>query len=253
MQFSGKDVGQIHYSWQDFIKNQEFRLQEIEDEIAKSNYTPLAEKVFRFLHVDLQQVKIVILGQDPYPQAGVATGRAFEVGTLKSWNEKFKNVSLKNIVRAIYKAETKEIVKYNDLVNNKLGQSFHVLSPSKLFSYWEEQGVLLLNTSFTCEIGKPGSHATIWHQFTENLLQFISKENEQIIWFLWGDHAMKAVANIPLEKENVISSFHPMMCYERENDFLYTSPNCFEKTWEIIDWTGYRDKKTTELKQQYLF
>jgi len=87
------------------------------------------------------------LGQDPYPQTGVATGRAFEVGTLKSWNQPFKNISLKNILRALYKAYSGQIIKFSQL-KEKFDNEFSVLPPGKLFEHWEKQGVLLLNTSF---------------------------------------------------------------------------------------------------------
>jgi uracil-DNA glycosylase len=242
MHFLFNQTYEIHPSWDDFISNQSAELAEIEKKI-ENNYTPTSERILRFLNVDLAKIKVIILGQDPYPQKGVATGRAFEVGTLKSWGEKFNNVSLKNIVRAIYKAEKKNIVKYSQIINSELNNSFFIHSPQTLFQHWEEHGVLLLNTSFTCEIGKPGSHKKIWNQFSQELLKFINEKNGNILWFLWGDHAMKATEEISIKEENKIASFHPMMCYDRENDFLYTTPNCFEKTWDLIDWTGFRDKK----------
>jgi uracil-DNA glycosylase len=251
MQFLGHEISNIHNSWSGFIKNQTENLRSIEEEISACEYTPDKDKILRFLEVDLQHIKVVILGQDPYPQKGVATGRAFEVGTLKSWGEKFKNVSLKNIIRAIYKSETGYVLKYSELTKDKLNQTFQILPPSKLFAHWEEQGVLLLNTSFTCEIGKPGSHAKYWQSFTQDLLTFIAEKNEKIKWFLWGDHAMKAVENVAIKKENIISSFHPMMCYDRENDFLYTTPNCFEKTKEIVDWIGIENEGMIEQKSLF--
>lgn len=253
MLFLGEKFLNIHESWNGFIYEQSAKLKLIEDQIQESKYTPEADKILRFLEVDLNSVKVIILGQDPYPQQGVATGRSFEVGTLKSWIDKFSNVSLKNIIRAIYKAEKSEIVKYSDLIKTKLNQNFNILPPTKLFSYWETQGVLLLNTSYTCEIGKPGSHAKIWFPFTQELLQFIAKENSNIIWFLWGDHAKKAVEKVDIKEHHKIESFHPMMCYDRENDFLYAVPNCFEKTWNLIDWTGYRNQKIEQAEQKGLF
>jgi len=169
----------------------------------------------------VSSAKIIILGQDPYPQPGVATGRAFEVGTLKSWNEPFKNTSLKNILRALYKAYTGEVLKYNEL-KKKFDNEFPVLPPGKFFQNWEKQGVLLLNISFTCTPGQPGSQRKNWQEFTHVLLDFITENAKYATWFLWGNHAREATKNIPLKKS--IFTMHPMMCYDlphRENDFLF--------------------------------
>ena len=76
-----------------------------EDTQSGIEITPPENLRLRFTNRDLSTVKVLILGQDPYPQSGVATGRAFEVGTLHSWFDNFRNTSLKNIVRAIYAAK----------------------------------------------------------------------------------------------------------------------------------------------------
>ena len=107
------DSVNINPSWNSFLTDETIELlRKIEKEIGSSNYTPSSARVLNFLSVPLEHVKIIILGQDPYPQQGVATGRAFEVGTLKSWNQTFNNISLKNIVRAIYVAYKNEYLKF---------------------------------------------------------------------------------------------------------------------------------------------
>lgn len=237
----------IHNDWKPFLtKEIKSNLVKIESEILQRDYTPAKENVLRFLELPLQSVEVIILGQDPYPQPGVATGRAFEVGTLKSWNEPFKNISLKNILRALYKAYSGEVIKYNDL-KTKFDNEFPLLPPNKLFKHWEKEGVLLLNTSFTCEPGIPGSHKTIWEGFTQELLLFVSKKHEQIIWFLWGTQALEATENIDIK--NKIVTRHPMMCFDktgRDKDFLYGKINCFEELKNEIDWTGFN--LTNEIK-----
>ncbi|MCK4661730.1 MAG: uracil-DNA glycosylase [Bacteroidales bacterium] len=228
----------IDNTWLDFIHSEISKISEIEKIILQEkNYTPPLEKVLRFLNVPLNKVKIIILGQDPYPQEGVATGRAFEVGTLKEWNEKFRNISLKNIIRAIYKAYSNEILGYKDIFKKE----FKILPPCEIFEYWESQGVLLLNTAFTCEIGKSNSHSKIWNDFTNSLLEYIAEKNQKAYWFLWGDNAKKVTVNIKIDKARKIVTFHPMMCYNRENDFLYGNTNPFKITKNIIDWTGYKN------------
>ena len=124
----------IHNDWKTFLSKEIVQLiNQIESEISEKDFTPPAEKVLRFLELPLKSAKIIILGQDPYPQPGVATGRAFEVGTLKSWNEPFKNISLKNILRALYKAYSGKVLKYNDL-KQKLDNEFPVTCHQENYS-----------------------------------------------------------------------------------------------------------------------
>lgn len=231
----------IHSSWNDFLCEENISiLKNIEKRVVdtEAEFTPPQEKVLKFFTIPLQQVKIIILGQDPYPQKGVATGRAFEVGTLKSWDDKFNNISLKNIIRSIYYAYTNKYLKYSE-IKKEIGLYFQLKSPDQLFAEWEKQGVLMLNTSFTCEVGKSNSHEKLWKPFTNSLLKYIAKENDKATWFLWGNNAKFIVADIDLK--NKIESMHPMMCYDkpdREDDFLFGKRNAFKETKALINWLG---------------
>lgn len=238
----------IHPTWHPFLTDDiTTLLSEIEDRIniAGRAITPDHNLILRFLEMDLSQIKIVILGQDPYPQQGVATGRAFEVKGLNSWADKFRNVSLKNMVRAIYKAYNGTALKYSQILPHinqgdrlVMDNDFQILPPNKLFEYWwTKQNVLLLNTAFTCEIGKPNSHTRIWAPFTRAVLEYIAMENKDLIWFLWGNNAQQVVDGISISHK--IETSHPMICYQRENDILFGKCNPFEATKDIIDWTGY--------------
>jgi len=225
-------------------------LSHIEQTIMKEDQasTPMNEWVLRFLEMDINQIRVIILGQDPYPQEGIATGRSFEVNGLNSWKDKFRNVSLKNMVRAIYSASTSENKKYSEILaeineGNQLPMEgdFQILPPNRLFQYWwEEQNVLLLNTAFTCQIGNPNSHTKIWAPFTRKVLEYIAGKNPEITWFLWGNNAQKVVEGIQLEKK--IETAHPMMCYQRENDILFGKINPFEATKNLVNWTGSNSK-----------
>jgi len=244
LKFIGQLSGGIHPSWQPFISPEIAGiLQEIEKKVLSSYYTPSHENVLRFLSLPLNEIKVIILGQDPYPQEGVATGRAFEVGTLRSWSEPFRNVSLKNILRLLYKTSKGRVVKFNEL-KGQLGQGFQILPPGELFKHWEKQGVLLLNTAFTCEIGKPGSHSAYWQPFTERLLKFLAASLPSASWFIWGNHAEKATAG--LEMKHAYHTQHPMMCYDkpgRTTDFLFGRVNPFDALKNEIDWTGYANSE----------
>ncbi|MDA3781050.1 MAG: uracil-DNA glycosylase [Bacteroidales bacterium] len=203
---------------------------------SPNGYTPEKEKVLRFLEMPLNKIKVIILGQDPYPQKGVATGRAFEVATLNSWMDKFRNISLKNIVRLIYKTYSGETLKYSEILNKSI-DDFKIASPKEIFESWEEQGVLLLNTSFTCRIGESNSHKEYWKDFTELLLNYIAKNNTEIKWFLWGNNAINIVKDVNIKHK--YRTMHPMMCYNKEgraSDFLFGELNPFYETKDIINW-----------------
>jgi uracil-DNA glycosylase len=231
----------IDKSWNTFLtKDIISELVNIENQIglSRNDFTPKSQNVLRFLSKPLSEVKIVILGQDPYPQEGVATGRAFEVGTLNSWNDKFSNVSLKNIIRSIYFAYNNKYLKYSE-IKKEIGLNFPLVKPDQLFVEWENQGVLLLNTSFTCKIGVSNSHEKYWRNFTNLLLNYIAVANKDITWFLWGNNAKAIVNGIKIEKK--IESMHPMMCYNKEgrnDDFLFGEINCFKESLTIINWLG---------------
>jgi uracil-DNA glycosylase len=237
------DMLPVHGDWELFLSEKVTKeLSAIEKHVVSSGYTPDAGKVLRFLTFPLSSARVIILGQDPYPQPGVATGRAFEVGNLVSWSQPFTNISLKNILRAVYKAYSGEVINYSSL-KRKFDNEFPVLPPRQLFQHWESQGVLMLNTSFTCEPWKPGSHYKLWKNFTFSLLEFIAEQAAGATWFLWGNHALEATRQLNLKKR--IETLHPMMCYSipsRTNDFLYGEINCFSQYADEIDWTGYPQK-----------
>lgn len=230
----------VHSSWHKFLCGEiRDELKIIEEKIGK-NINPDYENVLRFLKCDLNEITVVILGQDPYPEKGRATGRAFEVDDLKSWNQKFRQVSLKNIIRLIYKnynniENYNEILKFSEVQKEIVNGNFKILPPDKIFKSWEKQGVLLLNTYFTVEAGVTGSHISIWEPFSIKLLEYISEENKNINWFLWGKQAEEKSKYIKYGKFYI--SRHPMMCSEKyEDDFLKN--NCFKDTMNIINWLG---------------
>ena len=92
-----------HPSWNAFLTDEIIsKLDKIENEIG-DDYTPSKENILRFMRLDLANVKVIIIGQDPYFQQGAANGRSFQPALLKSWDEPFRQVSLKNILCLIYK------------------------------------------------------------------------------------------------------------------------------------------------------
>lgn len=201
----------------------------------ETQYTPIKKNIFKALQYPISNLKVCILGQDPYPQPNVATGLAFEVES-KSWNDKSINASLKNIVKLIYNSYTgnsKEINEIRAEINEGI---FKILPPDKLFKSWTNQGVLLLNTALTTELDNPKSskHINFWKPIIKNLIKYITLKNTNITFLLWGNEAIlyeKYILN-----GNVIKHNHPAIPTKSEKTFL--NGKSFIETKNIINWLG---------------
>ena len=225
----------VHPEWAEFFEENQKLLDRILKRVSIS-CTPEPEKIFTFARCGVSDRKVIILGQDPYPQPGIATGRAFEVGTLQSWSKPFRQISLRNIMRAVYHVYTPnmEILSFQEIKRKIEAGDFPILPPNQLFEDWERQGVLLLNTALTCKPGKPGSHAALWEPFTPKLLSFVKRRTPQAVWFIWGSHAARY---LPLITGKTYCSRHPMMCSEQYEDDFLKNP-CFLETADRIYWAG---------------
>ncbi|MCT2536957.1 uracil-DNA glycosylase [Aquibacillus koreensis] len=231
----------IHPSWQAFLTPDVVSLLENIEKSIGTDFNPTNRAaILKFLSVDLNKVKVVWLGQDVYPAKGVATGRAFEVGGLESWNQTFKQVSIKNIVRLVHKnylgiENYSDIRSFQDIKSAIESKEFPIKPPNEWFQSLEQQGVLFLNVSFTCRVGKANSHKKLWEPFSDQVIQYISKNRPSLRWFLWGNEAKSYRKKI--NNGVYYESRHPMMCSEKyEDDFLKSQ--CFLHTWDLINWLG---------------
>ncbi len=230
----------INPSWQSLIDDNKKQLLEIERQIKNQDINPDLDKVLRFLELDLAQIKVVILGQDPYPEPGVATGRSFQVKGLNDWTKPFRQTSFRNILRLIYKNchqidNYAKIPTFTQIKDQIISGQFVIKNPYDLITDWEKQGVLMLNASFSCVRKQPLSHQDLWSDFSDKLIKYIDQQNPQIKWFLWGKSAQKLAPLI--ENGQIYASRHPMMCSSKyEDDFLKS--NCFKDSMSQIDWRG---------------
>lgn len=158
-----------------------------EKEAEKIIYPPGSLIFNAFEKTPFDNVKVVILGQDPYHNPGQAMGLSFSVP---------RNVSRPQSLLNIYKA-----------LNTDLGLT--IPSHGDL-SYWAEQGVFLLNAMLTVEKNKAGSHQQIgWQFFTDAVIRKLSQERENIVFMLWGGFAKKKKDLIDTEKHLVLEFVHP--------------------------------------------
>tara|TARA_B100000482_G_scaffold64415_1_gene45014 strand:- start:420 stop:1097 length:678 start_codon:yes stop_codon:yes gene_type:complete len=149
--------------------------------------SPNLNNIFKaFEYCSFSSTKVVIFGQDPYFQKDVANGLAFSVEPNKPLP-----ASLKNIY--------KEIESDVGALSNNDGY----------LKSWADQGVLLLNSALTVEVGKPGSHSKIgWQDFIFEIVKIINKK-KNIVFILWGNDAKKYIKYIDKEINLILSSSHP--------------------------------------------
>ena len=180
-------------------------------------YPPEQDVFSAFSTVDLSDVNVVVLGQDPYHGAGQAHGLAFSV---------LPDIKIPPSLRNIYKELSTDI---EDFVTPSHG---HLTS-------WAEQGVLLLNTVLTVEEAKAHSHAKLgWETFTDAVINEINDKNSGCVFILWGAHAKKKGRNINTDKHCILAGAHPspLSAYR---GFYGSKP--FSKA---NDWLETHNKKT---------
>ncbi len=148
---------------------------------------PNEDEVFNALKLTpFEEVRVVIIGQDPYHGKDQAHGLAFSVKEGVTMPPSLRNIFLE--------------------LNSDLG----IIRRNTNLSDWAKQGVLLLNTIFTVEEGKPLSHAKLgWQRFSNKIISLLNEQNSPIIFVLWGTNAiaLKDLIDNPIHK--VITSSHP--------------------------------------------
>ncbi|EKO3660496.1 uracil-DNA glycosylase [Vibrio metschnikovii] len=223
---------QYHPSWSGFLTEENIKLLKTTiGEIAKEQFTPSIDLALKFLSTDLGSAQVVILGMDPYPQKGRATGRAFEDGTISSWASLKHNASLANILKLIYANRNNEEIFPISNVKKRVAELGNISPPNELFKSWESQGVLLLNTALTCRIGKSGSHLKHWQEFSKRCFQHIAINRSDMPWLLWGKDAQQAAPDGIL----CLTSKHPRLYSKKAGSFL--AENHFKKI-TTINWAG---------------
>lgn len=160
----------------------------VREEYKIKQIFPAASNIFNAFNLcPFDQVKVVIIGQDPYHGAGQAHGLCFSVNDGIDFPP-----SLLNIFKEINRDLAKPLPKTGNL------------------TAWAGQGVLLLNATLTVEAHKAGSHqAKGWETFTDAVIRKISDEKEHVVFMLWGNYAQQKGALIDLSKHLVLKTVHP--------------------------------------------
>lgn len=182
--------------WRDMIGSEKAQpyfqhiLQQVQQQrdSGKIIYPPKADVFNAFRYTEFDQVKVVILGQDPYHGPNQAHGLAFSVRP---------NVQIPPSLQNIYKELSQDIA------------GFQIPNHGYLVD-WAQQGVLLLNTVLTVEQGKAHSHANFgWETFTDHVIATLNQHIQGLVFLLWGSHAQKKGQFIDRQKHCVLTAPHP--------------------------------------------
>ncbi len=230
------DLSTFPNDWDSFLEEEKnlpyFNelLKTIDSAYGKEDITPAKERIYHALSLtNPKDVKVIILGQDPYPTKGVANGLAFSVS---------KNTPLPQSLKNIYK-------ELNIEFGYSIPQTNGDLTP------WSKQGALLLNTSLTTIVGKPNSMKKIgWTKFTDHLISKLSNLNDhKRVYLFFGNEAIKKESLLNKENSLIIKCVHPSPLSASRGFF---NSNCFKKVNELliesnlspIDWKIEDDQMT---------
>lgn len=181
--------GNINRSWDDlfenYLKNDIKNVSDFLQKVCKEDvvYPPI-DKVFRAFCVPLEDIRVVILGQDCYHD-GNAVGLCFSVPKNRTLNP-----SLRNIYKEL------EMEGYQPKKDGDL-------------SFWTKQGCLMLNTALTVARSKPGSHLAAWKKSTEIVLEYVSKRTTGVAWILFGKEASRCMKYTTLNGHRSFVTSHP--------------------------------------------
>ena len=183
----------MHDSWKPFLKS-EFAKPYFKElstfltaEYQNKTIFPTKAQVFRAFTTDLNQVTVVILGQDPYHTPGAAHGLAFSVPSTEKIPPSLIN---------IYKEIDADVGPHHNPTGN--------------LTSWQKQGVLLLNNVLTVEAHRAGSHRGHgWEIFTEATIKYLNETRPHLVFLLWGRDARSKASLINRSKHLVLESAHP--------------------------------------------
>ncbi len=200
----------------------------VREEYMAGTVYPKPTNIFRAFDLcPFQDTKVVIIGQDPYHGQGQANGLCFAVGGEGSTGKEVE-VALPPSLQNIFKE-----------IESDLG-----IAPEKNgdLSRWAKQGILLLNATLTVRANTPGSHQKKgWEEFTDSVIEKLSREKENLVFILWGNYAKKKGEKIDRAKNLVLEAKHPSP-FSAYNGFFgskhFSKTNKYlkEKGLGEIDW-----------------
>ena len=222
LHINGTDVS-LDASWEEHLRSEIRKpyfaelVEKLNSEYENEVCYPSKERIFNAFNLcPFNNVKVVILGQDPYYN-GQAMGLSFSVPD---------GVKLPPSLRKIYKE-----------IHSDLGKP---IPTSGDLTRWAEQGVLLLNTTLTVRDAKPNSHKKLnWQNFTDAAIKALNKNREHIVFMLWGNDAKRKKRLIDIERHHIIESYHPTARQKykfKKHQFTCCNAYLKQQGLDEIDW-----------------
>jgi uracil-DNA glycosylase len=196
----------IHSSWIPLFDLYNFDIDQLYRE-DKKIYPP-KNFIFRVFELDLKKIKVVLLGQDPYHREYQAHGLSFSVNC----DQKIPP-SLRNIFKELKRSFPERNYEFKS---------------GNLEKWFEEERIFLLNCSLTVQDGNPGSHMKLWEDFTNDVIHYISKNNESCVFLLLGKFAQSKIQFIN-KKSNIVCAPHPSPLSRG-----FIGSNCFTQLEKIL-------------------
>ena len=223
LHINGTDVS-LDASWEEHLRSEIRKpyfaelVEKLNSEYENEVCYPSKERIFNAFNLcPFNNVKVVILGQDPY-RGNHAMGLSFSVPN---------GVKLPPSLRKIYKEIEEDFCKSMPESSGNL-------------THWAEQGVLLLNTTLTVRDAKPNSHQALgWQNFTDAAIKALNKNHEHIVFMLWGNNAKKKKNLIDTNRHCIIESYHPaaMPRYKfKKHQFTCCNAYLKQQGLDEIDW-----------------
>lgn len=185
----------INPTWYQFLKNEfsqtyfESLQKKVQLAYSQHNIYPPQQQLFNAFNLcAFNDLKIVLLGQDPYHGANQANGLSFSVN---------KGIRIPPSLKNIFKEMSSDVLDFNMPQHGDL-------------TPWAQQGVLLLNAVLSVEANQPGSHKSIgWETFTDHVIEKLSTEKNNLVFMLWGNYALQKAKLIDENKHLVLKAAHP--------------------------------------------
>ncbi|MBF1506195.1 MAG: uracil-DNA glycosylase [Prevotella pallens] len=230
LHINGTDVS-LDASWEEHLRSEIRKpyfaelVEKLNSEYENEVCYPSKKLIFNAFNLcPFNNVKVVILGQDPYYKKEQAMGLSFSVPD---------GVKLPPSLRKIYKEIEEDFCKS--------------MPESGDLTRWAEQGVLLLNTTLTVRAGAANSHKDLgWQEFTDAVIKALSEHHEHIVFMLWGNNAKKKKNLIDINRHCIIESYHPaaMPRYKfKKHQFTCCNAYLKQQGLEEIDWLMRTEKK----------
>ena len=204
-----------HESWKPLFE--QFTFDDIKQMYEKDEVYPKQEHLFRVFEMDVREIRVLLLGQDPYHGPSQAHGLSFSVPN---------GIAIPPSLRNIYKELLSEYPERN-----------YIFKSGNLEQWFYREKIFLLNSSLSVLKGKPGSMMNIWEDFTNEAIKFISEQNTKCVFLLLGNFS-KAKEAFITNKERIIKGVHPSPMAAQYGFF---GSNVFKKVeaalGEKIDWS----------------